>query len=219
MTTDYVTYTKFYRPEDAQFLITLLQQHNIPYSFEHEVNQLDKVYIGETLEAMFALKIPGNRFNDTHAALAEQAKADMSRPDFEHFLQSYTVPELQEIMQESASWNAYDVQVTTTLLSEKTGEVVVAPVNAVSYKPVKLDNKLIVLGYLLCIASLTNYFYLSAAGFFAGLAITQAKRTLPNGDTVKVYTKEDLQHGRYMMIFGVICLVASTIVFYFRYYR
>jgi hypothetical protein len=54
----YITYTKYYAPEDAQFLITLLQQHNIPYSFQHEVNQLDKVFIGEPVDPMFELKIP-----------------------------------------------------------------------------------------------------------------------------------------------------------------
>jgi hypothetical protein len=82
----YATYTKYYAPEEAQFLMTLLQQHDIPYALEHEVNQLDKVYIGETVEAMFVLKVPNNRFNDVHALLAEQAKADMARPDFEHHL-------------------------------------------------------------------------------------------------------------------------------------
>ncbi len=40
----YATYSRFHSPEDAQFLIALLQQRNIPFTLEHEVNQLDKVY-------------------------------------------------------------------------------------------------------------------------------------------------------------------------------
>ena len=220
MTAQYATYTKFYAPEDAQFLITLLQQHDIPYTLEHEVNQLDKVYIGEAIEAMFVLKIPGNRFNDTHALLADQAKADMALPGFEHQLQTYTTTELKEILQEPAGWSAYDIQVAKTLLLEKTGGQVVVPVNdAVSYVPVKLEKKWIVLGYLSCIVGITGIFYLSVAGFFSGVAITQAKRTLKNGDTVKTYTKEDLRHGRTMMVLSLVFMVAGWVLVYNRYYR
>jgi hypothetical protein len=220
MTAQYATYTKFYAPEDAQFLITLLQQHNIPYTLEHEVNQLDKVYLGETIEAMFVLKVPGNRFNDTHALLAEQAKADMALPGFEHHLQTYTAPELQEILREPAGWSAYDIQVVKALLVEKAGGQVTVPVDeAVSYVPVKLDQKWIVLGYLACVVGLTSLFYLSMAGFFSGLAITQAKRTLKNGDTVKTYTKEDLIHGRAMMALSLVFMVIGWVLAFNRYYR
>ena len=90
------TYTKFYAPEDAQFLITLLQQHHIPYSLEHEVNQLDKVYLGESIDPMFALKIPTDRFSDVNGLLAEQAKFDMLQPGFEHILQSSTIEESRQ---------------------------------------------------------------------------------------------------------------------------
>ena len=215
----YATYTKFYTPEDAQFLITLLQQHAIPYSLEHEVNQLDKVYIGETIEAMFVLKIPGNRFNDTHTLLAEQAKADMAQPGFEHHLQSYTAAELQEILDEPASWSAYDIQIATSLLAGKSeGRVVVPANNSVSYIPVKLEKKWIVLGYLVSVLGITDFFYLGVAGIFSGLAITQAKRTLKNGDTVKVYTKEDLQHGRNMIVLSLLCMAAAWVIVYIRYY-
>jgi hypothetical protein len=200
----YATYTKFYAPEDAQPLITLLQQQGIPYSLEHEVNQLDKVYIGDSIEAMFALKIPGNRFNDTHALLAEQAKADMAQPGFEHPLQSYTTAELQEVLAEPTGWSAYDIKIATTLLADRPDGKAIHPVtDTVSYMPIKLDTVWIVLGYIACVLGLI-LFYPGLAGLFAGLAITQSKRTLKNGDTIKTYTKEDLSHGRNMIVLSLV---------------
>lgn len=163
--TPFVTYTKFYSPEDAQFLASLLQQHHIPYALEHEVNQLDKVYIGDSVEAMFALKIPGDRFKDVHALLAQQAKTDIAQEGFEHYLQAYSVAELQEIVREPAGWSAYDLQVAGELLSEKTKEHVTVPLEPEGdYKPVKLENKWIIVGYLAAIAGITDFFYIGMIG-------------------------------------------------------
>lgn len=220
MTPEYATYNKFYSPEEAQFLIALLQQQAIPYTLEHEVNQLDKVYLGETIEAMFALKVPGNRFNDIHALLAEQAKADFTQPAFEHYLQSYSVVELQEFLNDPIGWNPYDSQIAKMLLAEKTGEeIVVQSVNGpVAFEPLKIDNKYLALAYLACILGLFLV-YLSVAGFFAGLAITQARKTLQNGNTVKLYTQEDRIHGQRILIIGLVCTIVSCIIFYFSYMR
>src|SRR5690349_11151646 len=115
----YATYTRYYSPDDAKFLITLLKKHNIPYALEHEVNQLDKVYLGQLVDAMFALQIPNEKFNYVNHLLAEQAKIDMEHPGFEHLMQSYSVKELQEILHNPSGWNAYDLQVATSILSEK----------------------------------------------------------------------------------------------------
>lgn len=211
------TYTKFYTPENAQFLISLLQQHNIPYSLEHEVNQLDKVYIGEAVEAMYALKIPGNRFNEVNALLAEQAKTDMAQAGFDHYLQSYSTEELREIIHDPNSWNAYDLQVATALYTEKTNRSIAVPITDInSFTPAKMETIWLFLGYLASVLAFTNFFFLGAAGFFSGLAIVQAKKILPNGTIVKMYTKKDNTHGRNMMFLSIFCTIAGAILFYIR---
>jgi len=211
------TYTKFYAPEDAQFLISLLQQHHIPYSLEHEVSQLDKVYIGEGIDPMFALKIPTDRFSDLNGLLAEQAKFDMLQPDFEHVLQSSTIEELREILNEPTSWNAYDVQVAASLLAEKTQVQVTVPLTgAVTYVPMKLELIWIILGYLCCLLGASYFFYLAIAGFLAGLVVNQAKKTLKDGSIVKMYDKKSRLHGRIMMVLAAICTALSLTIIYLR---
>ncbi|WP_205508897.1 hypothetical protein [Longitalea arenae] len=213
------TYTRFYSPDDAQFLIVLLQEHKIPYSLEHEVNPLDKVYIGDAIAPMFALQIPANRFGDVNALLAEQAKADMAKPGFEHLMQSYSTEELREIIGSPAGWSAYDLQVAASLLAERTKGVVIAPVNEETFVPLKLELGWIILGYLVCVLGASYFFYLAIAGFLAGLVVNQAKKTLKNGTTVKMYDKWSRRHGRIMMILSTVCTALSFTIYYLEYRR
>lgn len=220
MSAPFATYTKFHTPENAQYLIDLLGYLEVPYTLEHEVNQLDKVYIGESIDPMFALKIPGDRFNDVNALMADLAKKDMAQPGFEHYLQSYTVAELQEIVREPATWNAYDVQVATTLLSERSDEPIPVPVSAVENEgPVQIQTPWIVLGYIGCLLGFLLFFYWSISGFFAGLAIVQAKKTLKNGNVIKMFTAQDRKHGRIMMALSLVCVTLGFVLFYMRLTR
>ncbi len=63
MASSYLTYSKYYSPEEAFPLLELLQHEDIPYSFEHEVNQLDNIYLGTPLDPMFVVKIPPSAFD------------------------------------------------------------------------------------------------------------------------------------------------------------
>jgi hypothetical protein len=217
MPAPFATYNKFRTPENAQYLIDLLQRHEVPYTFEHEVNQLDKVYIGESIDPMFVLKVPGDRFNDVNALLANLAKKDMTQPDFEHYLQSYTTAELQEIVREPATWNAYDVQVATTLLSERSDEPIPVPVSAVENEgPVKIQAPWIVLGYMGCLLGLPLFFW-GLSGFFAGLAIVQANKTLKNGNVIKMFTAQDRQQGRIMMALSLVCVTLGFVLLQIRF--
>lgn len=219
MSAPFATYTKFHTPEDAQYLIDLLRYLEIPYTLEHEVNQLDPVYIGGNIDPMFTLKIPGDRFNDVNALMADLAKKDMAQPGFEHYLQSYTNKELQEIVREPATWNAYDVQVATTLLSERSDEPIPVAVSAVENEgPVKIQAPWIVLGYIGCLLGLL-LFYWGLSGFFAGLAIVQAKKTLKNGNVIKMFTAEDRKQGRIMMVLSLVCVILGIVLFYMRLTR
>jgi hypothetical protein len=209
----YATYTKFYSPVDAQFLVSLLEKHHIPYTLEHEVNQLDKVYLGEQAEAMFALQIPNEKFNHVNHLLAEQAIKDMAEPGFEHLMQTYSVSELQEIIHNPDGWNAYDLQVATTLLSEKLQAPVTLPsIHTENFKPVRLELIWILLGYIVSLLGASYFFYLAIAGFLSGLVVNQAKKTLKNGTTVKMYDAWSRMHGRAIMILAAVCMAVNFIL-------
>ncbi|OQP61218.1 hypothetical protein A3860_05765 [Niastella vici] len=215
----YATFTKFYSPEDAQALISFLQQHGIPCKLEHEVNQLDKVFLSEGVDPMFALQIPTDRFPDLNGLLAEQAKFDMLQPGFEHVLQSSSTEELREIINDPSSWNAYDIQVAASLLAERTHVPTAVPAAASTFQPLKLELIWIILGYLACLLGASYFFQLAIGGFLAGLVVNQAKKTLKNGTTVKMYDKTSRMHGRIMMVLATICLAISFTLFYLASHR
>jgi hypothetical protein len=179
------------------------------------VNQLDSVYIGDTAEAMFALQIPNEKFNYVNSLLAEQAKFDMLQPGFEHLMQTYSVAELQEILHDPHGWNAYDLQVATSLLSDKLEAHVPLPsINSDSFKPVRLEFIWIALGYLVSLLGASYFFYLAIAGFLSGLVVNQAKKTLKDGTTVKMYDKWSRMHGRIIMILAVVCITISLLILF-----
>jgi hypothetical protein len=211
----YATYSRFYSPDDAQFVITLLQQRNIPYSLEHEKNLLDKVYLGESIDPMFALRVPAEQFSAVNNALSDQAKADMAKTGFEHMMQSYSTEELQEVVNEPSGWNAYDLQVAASLLAEKTQGQVTVPVDSTeTFVPYDLPVIWRVLGYTACILGASFFFYLSIAGFLGGLVVNQATKTLKDGTTVKMYSPESRRHGLRLMILGTLCFCVSLLVIY-----
>ncbi|MDF2193544.1 hypothetical protein [Paraflavitalea sp. CAU 1676] len=198
----YATYAKFYAPEEAETLIGLLKQHDIPYALDHEVNQMDPIYLGESPDPMFVLRIPGEQFKVAHAVLAKQAGLDMNQPGFTHQMQSYDAAELKEILDNPEGWSAYDLKVAKELLAEKAPGV--APV-AETFEPVRVETVWIVLGYLACLVGLVpQFFYVAAGGFFAGTSIVQAKKTLKNGTTVLQYTAADRKHGQVMMVLSMV---------------
>jgi hypothetical protein len=211
----YATYSRFHSPDDAQFLISLLQQRNIPYTLEHEVGQLDKVYVGESIEAMFGLRIPAEKFSAVNTILAEQANADMAKPGFEHLMQSYSTEELQEIVNEPTGWSAYDLQVAATLLAEKTqGQVTIPVANADTFVPYQLEGIWIILGYIVSLLGASYFFYLAIAGFMAGLVVHQSKKMLKNGTTVKMYSEKSRKHGRNLMILSTLTFCISILLLF-----
>jgi hypothetical protein len=60
--TELLTYAKFHTHEAARPLAELLKEASIPVSIEEEHNQLDKLYIGDSLDAMIVVRIPGRYF-------------------------------------------------------------------------------------------------------------------------------------------------------------
>lgn len=204
---DFIKYARFYTKEDAGLLTNMLDQASIEYQLDHEVNQLDNIYLGDSLEPMFVLKLPQNQFAKVTALLAEQAQQDFAKPGFTHYLQNYDAAELQEIVQSPNDWNGYDLQVAELLLQEKyhiAPAAVSVSLFSTTYKPEKIATQWIVLGYMLCC--------LTIVGIFFGLSITQAKKTLQNGETVNIYDKDTIWHGKTMIIAGA----AATLLFLYN---
>jgi hypothetical protein len=110
--------------------------------------------------------------------------------------------------------------VVTTLLSEKLQAPVALPsIHAENFKPVRLELIWILLGYIVSLLGASYFFYLAIAGFLSGLVVNQAKKTLKNGTTVKMYDQWSRMHGRAIMILAVVCMSINFILLMKLFYR
>jgi hypothetical protein len=194
-----LTYSRFQTPGDAEYLIGLLKQNDIPYILTHEVNQIDNIYIGESLDPMFELKIDQSDFHKVSELLAKEAINDYKTGSPDHYFNLLDAEELREIIQNPNGWNAYDIQTARLLLSDRSDMLFDQKGNVeltAAHKPEMISQSWILMGYLLSV--------LTIVGIFIGLSITQAKKTLSNGQTVYIYDNATIAHGRNMVLLGTI---------------
>jgi len=68
--TEFGTYAKFYSAEEAEPLLLLLASNNIPFHISKEVNQLDAIIIGNSMDPMFIVSIPPECFTEVNELVA-----------------------------------------------------------------------------------------------------------------------------------------------------
>lgn len=72
---EFATFAKFHNAEEANLLISVLKEKNIPYNLKQERNQLDAIIIGASMDPMLAVSIPVERFSEA-TGLMENIVAD-----------------------------------------------------------------------------------------------------------------------------------------------
>ncbi len=221
---DLLTYTRFYSLNEAKPLIELLEKENIPYKIDHEINQLDSVYIGQSLDPMFALKIPQDQFSKLNFILGD--KAEESHIDSDYYLFSFTDDELKSVIQEPDEWNAFDRSLAQKILMERKVDIPkIVPASAQKYQPEKLNTQWVILGYILGIFPFlqivnTRLLEISYAlclvpisDIFFGLAIVNGRKTLSSGEKVFIYEQGTKRHGYNFIILGCIGTLLQVIYF------
>ena len=80
---NFFTYARFQTMDDAEMLTDVLTRHSVKYKIDHEANQLDKIYLGESLDPLFVIKIQQKDFCRVNGLLSSQAEADIQHPEFQ----------------------------------------------------------------------------------------------------------------------------------------
>lgn len=68
---DYGTYARFYNLEEADALLLLLRSNDIPFRVSKDVNQLDPLIIGDSMEPMVVVSIPSQYFAEVNQLVSE----------------------------------------------------------------------------------------------------------------------------------------------------
>ena len=195
---EFLTYSKFFTKEEAEEFTKLLEQSQIQFKIVHEKGSLDKIFIGETLDPMIAVKIPGDRFEDANKISLAKAQSDLTGIDPDYYLLNFSNDELIEVLKNKNDWNYFDQALAQKILLDR--KVQMPPIEKVinydTYAPSRLENKWIVLEYLFSI--LFGY-----VGILIGALTVYSYKTLRSGKKVMLYDESTRYHGKIMLVLGI----------------
>ena len=205
-----LTFQTFTSPQLAEPIIAVLKENNIPYELEEDKLYYDPSNLGGSAKAAYHLRIPNSDFEKTEKLLVKSAAT--TELDEQHYLKSFTDEELMEILLKPDEWSRTDYNLATSLLVIRGKQVNESLLEALRKqriddlaKPEENNRIWIITGYVSSILG-------GLLGIFIGLHMCTAKKTLPNGQRVYMFKKEDRNQGFYIFITGIVCLIFWSIV-------
>ena len=113
---EFLTFSKYHSQEEAAFMISLLKEAGIAYELEKEVNNLDPIYIGYSLDPLLSLRIPQDKFEQVNQLLSLQAQLNTGESEESYYLNSYDDKQLLGLLQNPNDFSAYELIYAKKLL-------------------------------------------------------------------------------------------------------
>ena len=201
-----LTYSRFYAPEDAGVLIELLRNDGIEFEIDEEEPNI-KVYLGESLDPMVALKIPQEKFQRANDLFAGIAIATTEENDPGYYLFTFSNEELISVINHPGEWNVFDRSLAEKILRKRGISFVLENPGRQIYQAEQLPKKWIIIGYIVSVFAMYGLCY--------GFSILHGTKTLSSGEVVPIYDKKSQRHGDLMTVIAMI----STIYFFFKIFR
>jgi hypothetical protein len=209
----YSTYQKFFSPEQAEPVLTILKEHGIPFEFIKSKKLVDSVIGGDTsFDNLYELRINGKRFEEVNQLLRDTQEIDINELDSDYYLFSFTDDELVDILRKPDEWSPQDYTIALQVLEER--DIVFTTEELAVYRnerlrvlarPEKLHRRLLYIGYVFA-------FFGGVIGVIIGLCLWQTKKTLPNGKKQFMFDFQTRGHGKLMILFSVIMLVVNFVL-------
>ena len=187
----YATYEKFFDPEQAEPVLGILRDHEIPYEFSSLNKPLDPLITGEGPAYAYEVKIAANQFETANRILREKIQIDLNDIDPDYYLFAFDNNELVEILKElDAFWSTKMKKLAQPAKASSLGKWG---------------------GYSLSVGA-------CFIGIVTGLIYWQSTKTLPNGNRYYLYDEETRKLGKNMVYISLILIAISLTVFLARSY-
>lgn len=209
----YATYQKFFSPEQAEPVLAILNEHNVPFQFIKSKTIVDSVIGGETsFDNLYELKIIDDQFEVVNQLLRQNMEVNLQDLESDYYLFSFSDKELVEILQKPDEWSNQDYSISRQILKERGIEYTIEELDAlrkerltVLARPEKLHQRLLYAGYAFA-------FFGGVIGLIIGVTIWRTKKTLPNGKREYVFNYPSRGHGKFMVIISAIMLVINIVL-------
>ena len=209
----YTSYEKFFNPDQAQPVMAILKENNIPYEFVSIKQAVDQVIAGGGPAYLYEIKIPAEQFNKANRVLRENIKVNFDEVDPEYYLFSFDDFELIEIFKQPDEWGRLDYAIARKILESR----------GIVYTNDELDalwkNRIETLarpdkegaGWVFA-----GRFFSLMGGFLGvliGLVLMQSTKTLPDGRKVYTYDEETRKQGKTILYLSlIVTAIVLTII-------
>lgn len=212
MEENFVTYRKFIFKDDALDLIEILKENNIDYVLDDNSSRLDSSFGNDDNTKQFVLKIEKENFERVEELEEKSISKSLDNIDKSYYLFESSDEDLIEIVLKKEEWSKFDYLLAQKILKERGKEInqdLIKAINKRRVEDLKTEEAspkwLIFIGYLFSILG-------GFIGIFIGLYLMNYKKTLPNGETIYGFGKEDRNSGKNVFICSIMGIIFWLIV-------
>lgn len=204
----FITYKKFHDQESADSFAEVLTENGIEFEMDYDRDSLDSTLSGDKhFTEVYSLQIRPEDFYNVDAIIIKSSEKELEAVTTDHYLYEFTDEELFDLLSKPDEWSAFDYQLAQKILKERGKQVNPEIIDLLKTQRIKTlakpEEPQKVWKY-------AGYFFALIGGIigvFIGWHMSTYKKTLPNGQQVYGYTKEDRMHGRIIWILGSIMFV------------
>lgn len=213
------TFGKFEHKADALQLASLFKKNNIEYVTEDMELDFDPIFSSNKLNKEFRIKIYKKDFETADLLIAQSPDSiirQIQKAENDYYLFGFTDEELMEIVSKRDEWSNHDFNLALSILKERGKEVSTEELESLKVsrlsqlsQPESHNKFWIYVGYL---SALLGGFF----GMLIGWYLMSAKKSLPDGTSICVYSRSGRTHGRFILILGLVIFItfaARAIVF------
>ena len=211
MANEYRTFRIFPDNETAQDLALVLKEANIPYLIEEDALVFDASYANHPLNRDYRLKLRQEDFGRANEVLEIYYKEQLDKVDPDYYLFSFTDEELQEILAKPDEWGHLDYQLAMVILQKRGKALQPQQTQELREKRLgELTKPEGVSGSSLLFAYVFGILFFPV-GIFIGWNWANARKTLPDGNKVPVYTAAVQKHGLVIFVVAVALLILTVV--------
>lgn len=207
---EFVTYEKFTTIEELKEFVELLQENNIPYELEDDVQIFDVSFANNNHHKDYRIKLYPEDFDRVNELRNNLADVELHEIDPDYYLFQFTNEELIDLISKQDEWSPFDFQLAQKILKDRGREISSEEIHALKEQrveelsqPEKDSKPWVVIGYI-C-AFLFPFF-----GIIMGIYMLSSKKTLPNGQKVNSFSQKTRDSG--MIILLISCVMFALVI-------
>lgn len=208
----YTSYEKFFNPDQAQPVMAILKENNIPYEFASIKQNIDQVIAGGGPAYLYEIKIQPEQFNKANRVLRENIQVNLHEVDPDYYLFSFDDFELIEIFRQPDEWGRLDYAIARKILESRGITYTNDELEALWKSRIETLAKPEQEGKAWVYA---GRFFSVMGGFFGiliGLVLIQSTKTLPDGRKVFTYDDETRKQGKNILYISIVVTVIVLVI-------